>query len=258
VSWRYADDCIGWAPLPPRYRYSRGYGLSLGAIDLADDCWIFVDGRHFGDAYVERFILPRYRNGEFVRRTVLRAQLSERGGRIINDGLSLDDVQRISRTRVPSYRLRDADRPALTQVEADQVVIYRPDVTSKETDRPRKVFSQDEAASRGLVIRSGGSVKAPEGTTVNEDPVLIQERHKVELKNVERGQQQEIIQTQKQYDRELAKSKSPAEKVQVQKVRDQTVTQLKSAHQIEISSRKKVQADEIAGAKVKQVEKKKK
>lgn len=258
VSWRYADDCIGWAPLPPRYRYSRGFGLSLGSIDLPDDCWVFVDSRHFADDYVERYVLPRYRNGEFVRRTVFRAQLSERGGRIINDGLSLDNAERITRTRISPYRLKDADRPAMTRIDSDQVVIYRPDVTNKQTARPKNVFSEDEAARRGLVIRSRGSVAGSQGTTPTEDPAQIQERHKVELKNLERGQQQEIIQTQKQYDLELARTRSAAEKVQVQKVRDRTVTQLKSAHQIETSSRKKIQADEIAAAKVKQGEKKKK
>jgi len=258
VSWRYADDCIGWAPLPPRYRYSRGFGLSLSFIDLPDDCWLFVDSRHFSDNYVERYVLPRYRNGEFVRRTVLKVQLSERGGRIINDGLSLDDVERITRTRVSPYRLRDADRPTMTRIDSDQVVIYRPDVSVKETAQPRKVFSEDDAEHRGLVIRSGGSVKGSEGTTSSEDEAQIQERHKVELRNLERGQQQEIIQTQKQYDHDLARTRSTAEKDQVQKDRDRTVTELKSRHEIEKSSRKKIQADEITGAKVKQVEKKKK
>jgi len=258
VSWRYADDCIGWVPLPPRYRYSRGSGLYLSFIDVPDDCWIFVDNRHFADVYVERYVLPRYRNGEFVRRTVLKAQLSERGGRIVNDGLSLDEVERITHAHISVYHLKDADRPAMTRIDSDQVVMYRPDVSVKETAQPKKVFSQDEAEHRGLVIGSRGSVKGSLGTTSIEDVAQIQERHKVELRNLEHGQQQEIIQAQKQYDFELAKTRSTAEKVQVQKDRDRTVTELKSRHEVEISSRKKIQADEIAGAKVKQGEKKKK
>jgi len=146
----------------------------------------------------------------------------------------------------------------LTRVDSDLVIMYRPDVSVKDTAHPRKVFSEEEAAHRGLVTRSGGPVKGSGTTTSSEDEAQLLERHKVEIRNLERGQQQEIFQTQKQYDLELAKTRSTAEKVQIQKDRDRTVTELTSHHQVEIASRKKIQADEITGAKVKQGEKKKK
>lgn len=244
VSWRYADDCIGWAPLPPRYRYSRGYGLSLTSIDLSDDYWIFVDGPHFSNPYVERYVLPRYRNGEFIRRTVFKAQLNERSGRIINDGLSLNNAERITRERFTTYQLRDADRPGLTTINSNQVTIYRPDIAPRETAQPKRFVSKDEAARQGTLIPSGG-------INTSDQTIQLQERHKVELQNLERGQQQEILQTQKQYDQDLARTRSSAEKVRLQKDRDQALTELKSHHAVEKSSLKKRQQDEITGARTK-------
>src|SRR5579871_5296357 len=31
VSWRYSDDYVGWAPLPPEARWRRGVGISIWA-----------------------------------------------------------------------------------------------------------------------------------------------------------------------------------------------------------------------------------
>ena len=63
VTWRYADDYCGWAPLPPFTGWQagvgfvyRGSGISVGFdFGLAADAFIFVPAGHFCDPQPRRF-----------------------------------------------------------------------------------------------------------------------------------------------------------------------------------------------------------
>ena len=57
VAWRYSDDYVGWAPLPPEadpFRVSVGLGLPSFAFS-------FVETRHFCDNDVHRYVAPAAR-----------------------------------------------------------------------------------------------------------------------------------------------------------------------------------------------------
>jgi hypothetical protein len=147
VSWRYGGSYIGWAPLPPRYRYDHGRGLFLSSIDLPDDCWVFVDSRHFDARDIHGYVLPWNRNRDYIRTTVTKTQLEERGGRIINNGLDLNEAQRITGHGFSKFVVQDSNAPQAARLSSDRVVIYKPRVTAKSSAAPKKFVKKDEAAT---------------------------------------------------------------------------------------------------------------
>ncbi len=155
VSWRYSGSHIGWAPLPPHYRYHHGRGLFLTSIDLPDECWVFVDSRHFDAHDVRGYVLPWNRNREFIRTTVARTQLEERGGRIINNGLDLNEAERITRHKFSKYAVQDSNKAGAERLSSGRVVIYKPNVTAKGSAAPRKFVKKEEADK----ARKSGAVR---------------------------------------------------------------------------------------------------
>ena len=73
VSWRYGDDYVGWAPLPPRARWVAGVGLDLGGVNLdfaiSDRAYTFVPQRHFVNVPIRSHAVPLDRNTRLVRAT---------------------------------------------------------------------------------------------------------------------------------------------------------------------------------------------
>src|SRR5882762_9123519 len=71
-AWRYGDDYVGWAPLPPEADWG-GSGLSVNVsfIDRSIDRseWCFAPVRTFGTRSVRYSILPPTRNVTLIART---------------------------------------------------------------------------------------------------------------------------------------------------------------------------------------------
>jgi len=151
VSWRYNASWIGWAPLPPHYRYSHRYGLAMDDMDLDDECWLFVSSRHFQADHLDRYALGRERNRELIRTTVFKARISEAGGRPVNDGLDRNEIGRLTKAVVPIYELQNAARPDQSGISSGRVNVFRPDITSNPSAKPRSYLNKEEAErERGL------------------------------------------------------------------------------------------------------------
>ncbi len=148
VIWRYGGSWIGWAPLPPHYPYYPGRGLYLDHIDISDDCWNFVDRRHFDANDVHSYILPPRRNPEFVRSTISKAQLEDRNGRIINNGLDRGEVERLTKRAVPTYKVEKVATPQADKLSSGHVAIYKPEVKAHSSAAPRKFVTKDEAQKK--------------------------------------------------------------------------------------------------------------
>lgn len=125
VFWRQAetDGCIGWAPLPPGAVFVGGgwefHGVQYGIdfdFGLGANFFVFVGYDHFHDGFFRMrgheyaFHVPRERVRAFYGRTVIRNEFRrDEHGRLINDGIGRDRVERLTNHREVETRFEDRD-----------------------------------------------------------------------------------------------------------------------------------------------------
>jgi hypothetical protein len=60
VTWSYGPDYIGWAPLPPDFAFTYGYGCPT--VSLFPGAWVFVSIGYFGHPHFWHYRVPVVRN----------------------------------------------------------------------------------------------------------------------------------------------------------------------------------------------------
>jgi hypothetical protein len=100
VNWRYGDEYVGWAPLPPdelveSYQVQPAY-------------WVFVPGRYMAGPRVRTYIVPVYRRTVLLRGTrIVNRTVPVHGARLaVNPGISPAYIARVSGAPVATYRVR--------------------------------------------------------------------------------------------------------------------------------------------------------
>jgi hypothetical protein len=155
VSWRYADDHCGWAPLPPRSHWSAGVGLTFadGAVGvsfgfgLASDHFTFVSWNRFWDRQPWRHRIPRERaEVVYKRSTVINNYIVGNNNTVINEGIGREKVALAARSEVKKVSLRDVNpRPNSTfkgeQLDRDgaTLAVYRPKFPDLHATKVRSV-----------------------------------------------------------------------------------------------------------------------
>lgn len=91
VSWRYGDDYVGWAPLPPSARCTVDTGISVwvdNTCNIGPYYYNFCRIRDFGSDNLSRVILPRNENVTIVRNTanVTNIAFNRNSGTFFNNG----------------------------------------------------------------------------------------------------------------------------------------------------------------------------
>ncbi len=138
VAWRYGEDAVGWAPLPPRAVWDRERGVIID-----DDfyhsprfspLWIFVAPRHLMMPVLHRHAYPHARSAAFFARTRPATRYGWEGRRIFNHGPGIREIERLTRAPVPSVRLAFSPRPVLRTRRAfgEPVAVFRPSIAPSE------------------------------------------------------------------------------------------------------------------------------
>src|SRR6476661_262285 len=155
VDWQAGDDYIGWAPLPPSYDvnagyrdgYDRGYGGGYNggynngygggySYDTgyrpSPESYIFVPERNFLSVSISAYIVPQVRVVSFFRNTRNYTNYRQDGGRIYNQGIPVDRIQRVVGRTVTRYQIADLGADGYRQrgarIQGNQVQIFRPQV----------------------------------------------------------------------------------------------------------------------------------
>lgn len=99
VDWRYGDDYVGWAPLPP--------DEMIDDYDEQPDYWVFIAPRYITAARPRSYFVPRNRHDFVFRRShvVNRTLRFERGRAAVNPGVSPALIARATRRPLPTYRV---------------------------------------------------------------------------------------------------------------------------------------------------------
>ena len=100
VNWRYGDDYVGWAPLPP--------DELVGAYEVEPAYWAFVPGRYLGAPRLRTYFVPVYRRSVILRTTnIVNRTVPVHGARLaVNPGIPPAFIARVSGAPVPTYRVR--------------------------------------------------------------------------------------------------------------------------------------------------------
>lgn len=140
VEWRYSNDYIGWAPLPPYASFHIDFGIrfSIGW-SAGYNWWNFVPYRRFCDYRVHNYIIDYRRTSRIFSTTKYRNNYYYDRDRIVNGGIDRRFVEdragyRIAEREIRSVESRD-DYYRLRKRNSDRIYNYRP--SESETGRIR-------------------------------------------------------------------------------------------------------------------------
>ncbi|HEV7667862.1 MAG TPA: DUF6600 domain-containing protein [Thermoanaerobaculia bacterium] len=130
VSWQYGGGYVGWAPLPPQVGFDYSVGIRLGGLSLSAVIqprdYLFVSERGFLEPRVGRYAVPRTRNQDLWRRARNVTDYSVINNRVINRGISVTNIERATRHKVPRFRVAEVNSRGSAGVARDQLRVYRP------------------------------------------------------------------------------------------------------------------------------------
>ncbi len=99
VTWRHADDSVGWAPLPPGAIFRTGVGFEFRGrvgvdldFGLGPDSFLFVGYDHFWDRNLHPYFWPHDRVDFVFRHSVIANGYRFDHGRFIVEGLGRERI----------------------------------------------------------------------------------------------------------------------------------------------------------------------
>jgi len=112
VAWRYSDDYVGWAPLPPTAGWDASAGLSFGDPGaIRPDEWCFVPRTHVLDVNIRVQVTVVARNVTLYGRTRDATRFEVRDGRPANLGFDVAQIERSVGRSVPRVKIVDVNQP---------------------------------------------------------------------------------------------------------------------------------------------------
>lgn len=148
VAWRYSDDWVGWAPLPPRARWDVSSGLVFADVHaIPAHQWCFVPQSRVLDRRVRVHVSLVARNVTLLARSRDATRFEVRDGRPINVGFDVARYERVHGRRVPRAQIIDVDAPTRgrgQRVVGGRVGYFRPTVrpAPAEQEPPRAVVER--------------------------------------------------------------------------------------------------------------------
>ncbi len=95
VEWRYDDDYVGWAPLPPYAVFSINIGIHFTRNYYTPySHWHFVHYNRFCDPYVYNYYVPSKVKYRVYNHTKYRTNYGYSNGRVVNRGVDVNVVRK--------------------------------------------------------------------------------------------------------------------------------------------------------------------
>ena len=230
VTWRSNDRYMGWAPLPPGVRFGVGINFNSQAFDIPFNFWIFIQGSHFQDRNINRYVLPYERNRTIINYTTIHNNIYIQNDRIINEGIRPEDVRRMTGRDVPKYRVQNAPQHERTRVVGQDVQIFRPAIRQNEAARPKAYLNRDQARQE-LAPAKVFEPRQPQ--PVREQVSAVQKRQAEETALLQKTQAQELRDMQNKRAAEQAQIRDSAARAKVQQDYQAKTAELQKQHQAE-------------------------
>jgi hypothetical protein len=165
VTWRYADDYCGWAPLPPTACFSPGIGFTYFGRNVGFNFnfgisafrFTFVPSARFCDPHPFRYRVPRARVTQVFNNTVVINQvITGNNRRIINRGIPVNRIRTATHRDIRPVQLREARSPGLARAErgnrSQGVAVFRPNLPEPQHGQ-RLVGEGVKPAARPIITR---------------------------------------------------------------------------------------------------------
>lgn len=205
VVWRYGDNWVGWAPLPPEAVWQPQVGFSIHVVEIerhiAPTTWVFVHDRDFVRADIHRYAELPARNVTIINRTVNVTNYHSVQGRIVDRGVEVTRMEKAAGQPIARYRVREGARPTrpVAQPHTDELTVYRPRVTAA----PRNVRPPQPAPRAA------------------QSPERLREQENLQRRELEQQQRAERQRLEQYYQRQLESARPAARKQEMQR-REQT------------------------------------
>jgi len=106
VQWRYDNDYIGWAPLPPYAAFSMSLGIDFTYNYVTPySCWNFVGYRYFCDPNPYHYYVTDRIKYRIYSDSRFRTNYGYSDGRVINRGVDVDYIRQRSGGRIVESRI---------------------------------------------------------------------------------------------------------------------------------------------------------
>ncbi|MFZ0453415.1 MAG: DUF6600 domain-containing protein [Ignavibacteriaceae bacterium] len=113
VEWRYDNDYIGWAPLPPYANFSISMGIHFSINFITPySHWHFVRYNHFCNPHISNYYIGHTYVNNFFSRTKYRTNYGFQDGRVVNRGVDVDVVRRRSGQNIQTRQIRAVSNPS--------------------------------------------------------------------------------------------------------------------------------------------------
>lgn len=243
VTWRKSSLYIGWAPLPPEAKLVVGVGITSLPFSLPFSYWIFVDGRYFIEPHIYRYILPFERNPTIINYTVIQTNIVIQDRRIINRGIDIDSIRRITKKKITAYELKDAQRPQTSKIRMNNLEVYRPSIRKKEEAKPKTILEKEEAKARIAKTKIKEAEEIP-----------LRDVHEREVRLLEESQEKEVKELKEKQEEEKRAAESSSGKEKIEKEYEGKIVKLKKNHEEEksqVEKRHKVEKEKVKKKEIK-------
>lgn len=223
VAWRWSNIYIGWAPLPPGFDFRPGYGFGRRDVIISESAWIFVRSRYFLDISLDYWLIPYERNRTIINQTVFNLNFRSANDRVINEGPSPGEVQRLTNRIITKHALKESNSPEEQKVRSNELLIYKPQISKSQSARPKEYIEQEKAESSSEVgqIRRKAEVS---------DTFSMESLQKQELRRLEESQQVELRETRNKLEQEKRTLTNPNEKRKLDEKIRLKIEELKQEH----------------------------
>jgi len=230
VTWRSSDQYMGWAPLQPGFEFSAGMNFTSSSMNIPIIFWVFIQGSQFQDQNLNSYALPFERNQTIVGLTSMHNNMYTRNGRIINEGIGVNDVRRITGRNVATYALQDAQQPGHTKIVGQKVQMFRPTIQLNKVAKPKVYLNSDQART----VLAPVKVFDPRGQqTVDAEAAAALKRQAEEKRLLAITQAQDIKTLQLKRDAEALKLRDASTKAKVTQDYAVKIADLKKNHTLE-------------------------
>ena len=225
VSWRYDDQYIGWAPLPPDAGWgSSGLSLSISVLDrsINRSAWCFTPIRTFGTTRIRSSLLPVSRNVTLLASTRNVTRYEVYNSLPAERGLRPEIIERVTGRRFQRYRVVDTRSQAnlrSPEIQGSTIAVYRPRITG---------------------VRSQRAKFAPRGGT-RSSPAVVN-RQQSEQRRFDQRMSQERAALQREHQRELGQqNRNRAQTNQANQVRQRQQAEMRAQQEREAQERRSLE-----------------
>jgi len=149
VEWRYDNDYIGWAPLPPYASFSVGFGISFTSSYYTPyQYYSFVSYRYMCNPHVYNYYVNDSYKYRIYSGTKFRTNYGYSDGRVINRGVDVDFIRQRSGDRIVERKIDGVNDPRNFRGRSSNSNVVRSLILPKE--------QIDRGTGRNIQIQRGG------------------------------------------------------------------------------------------------------